>query len=105
MVIERMVAEGAQLLRAIEVQIVKPANGNTKSQSSQPGIRYLPAWHALVGASVSAIALTAALVVGSGYGAEHETNATVGRAFSRAFQRWIPSSRSSCSSIFRKASR
>lgn len=76
-------AERAKLMREIERHVQKCAGAIIKSHSSQPDVRYIPAWYALVGAVVGAIVLTVALAIGLDRGSDLERDAAVGRTFSR----------------------
>ena len=82
-VIERMVAERSQFLKALESQMFKCVKIAANGQSSHQGIRYVPAWYALVGAVLGAFALAAAWAVGVEHGATRAEEAAVGRSFAR----------------------
>jgi hypothetical protein len=80
---DRLLADRAQLLTAVETHMLKCVKLASKGQSSQPGFPYVSAWYAVVWAVVGAIALAAAWTIGVEHGSARAEEAAVGRSFAR----------------------
>jgi hypothetical protein len=79
----RLAAERIQLVKTIETQVVKAVKLVAKGESGPLSLRYIPAWYAVVGALVGAVALAIAWNIGVIQGTARAEEAAVGRAFSR----------------------
>ncbi|MFC5550196.1 hypothetical protein [Massilia aerilata] len=81
--IERMAADRAQLLKLVEAS-AKSAKATANGQPGPLSLRYVPAWFAVIGALVGAVALASAWVIGVERGTAQAEDAAVGRSFARA---------------------
>lgn len=81
--LELQTAERAHLLKAIDAQVSKSVKLANASMSGPAVLRYVPAWYAVVGALIGAVALAAAWKIGIDQGTARSEEAAVGRAFSR----------------------
>jgi hypothetical protein len=88
--IERLTADRAQLLKAIEAHVLKSVKLASKNQPGQDGLRHVPVKHAVVGAVVGAVALAAAWMVGVEHGSALAEEAAVGRSFVRVVPKLDP---------------
>lgn len=79
----KLAAERSQLVKTIETQVVKAVKLVVKAESSPLSLRYIPAWYAVVGALVGAVALATAWNIGVIQGTARAEEAAVGRAFSK----------------------
>jgi hypothetical protein len=80
---EKMSADRTQLLKAVEMQMMKCAKLAGKQQSSTQDFRYVPVWYAMAAAVVGAVALSAALLIGIERNSAQANEAAVGRSFIR----------------------
>ena len=78
-----LTADRAKLMKDIQTHMTRCVKIASAGQSSNQGIRYVPAWYALVGAVLGAFALAAAWAVGVEHGATRAEEAAVGRSFAR----------------------
>jgi hypothetical protein len=81
--IERLVNERTQHLKAVEVQMLRCVKLVSQGQASQQGTRYVPLWYVALGSMVGTAAITAVLLFGFDKGGEREREAAIGRSFSR----------------------
>jgi hypothetical protein len=79
----KLAAERIQLVKTIETQVLKAVKLAGKGESGPLSLRYIPAWYAVVGALVGAVALAIAWNIGVIQGTARAEEAAVGRAFSR----------------------
>ena len=100
--LELQTAERAHLLKAIDAQVSKSVKLANASMSGPAVLRYVPAWYAVVGALIGAVALAAAWKIGIDQGTARSEEAAVGRAFSRVVPSLDPKLREHLMELLRK---
>jgi hypothetical protein len=78
-----LVADRAKLIKDIEAHVARCVKLASKGQSGGQDFRRIPLWHAVAGAVVGAIALSAGLMIGFERGSAQADDAAVGRSFVR----------------------
>lgn len=101
--LERLTAERAQLLKAIDAQVSKSVKLACPGATAANSFRYIPTWHAVAGAIVAGIVLATGWHFAFGQGAEHAQEAAIGRTFTRAVSTMDPKLREQVIDHIRKA--
>jgi hypothetical protein len=78
-----MTAERAQLLKSVEAHVLKSVKLAAKRQSDPLPLGHVPAWYAVAGALIGAVAFAAAWTIAAAHGSAQAEEAAVGRAFNR----------------------
>ena len=103
-VIDRLSSDRSQILKTVETHIAKCVKLASNRQSGPDGLRYVPAWYAVVAAVAGAVALAAAWQLGIEQGSVRAEEAAIGRSFARAVPTMDPKLRAQLMEHLRKNS-
>lgn len=97
-----LLAERTKLFKDIEAHVALCVKQAAKAQSKGVDFRYVPIWHAVVGALAVGLLMAAAVVFGLERGSTHADEAAIGRSFSRIVPELEPKVRENIMEHLRK---